>query len=306
MKMMKNKKIKLTFVLTLLSILFLSNSCESRFESKQVNDGETANSGKLTIEIDDEIATMMDSALAKYRVQYKNVALTNSYVNARKAMASLLSGKLRVVVISRNYLADEDSLMKAYKVEKHQKVKIADDALVFFVNKESKMDTLNQNDIIQHFNQEKDFLPSKVLITNVNSSVYGNFVNILQKKKIITQKLSFKKTTNEVIREVEKSNSAIGVAYLSQIAKNEKVKPIKISYYDSLNVYTKGLNVHQSNLVQKKYPFIVSHYAYLLENHQDLPYWFAFYLGKEFKVQKLFLDAGIVPAYAIIKLKYDE
>lgn len=303
-KLMKTKIIILSFVL--FSVAILLNSCESRFETKQANEGETANSGKFEIQIDEEVAPLLDTALAMYRQQYKNVVLTSSIVNARTAMASLLSGKLRAVVISRNYLADEDSLMKAYKVEKHQKVKIADDALCFFVNKDSKLDTLNQKDIIQHFNQDKDYLPSQVLITNVNSSVYGNFIKLIQNKKIITKKLNFKKTTKDVISEVEKSNSSIGVAYLSQIVKNEKLKPLKISYYDSLNVYIKGVNVHQSNLVQKRYPFIVSHYAYLLANHQDLPYWFAFYLGKEFKVQKLFLDAGIVPAYAIIKLKYEE
>jgi hypothetical protein len=54
------------------------------------------------------------------------------------------------------------------------------------------------------------------------------------------------------------------------------------------------------------YPYKVPIYVYLLENRQNLPFWFSSFLAKETKVQKYFLDKGIVPTFAAIKLKFDE
>ncbi len=299
----------------LLTIAIVLASCDNKYEAKDPNDVETLNSGKLTVYCDELIQPVLDSAFILYTHEYNKVELKVEYANSRNVMSQLLSKEARVVVNARDYLSDEDSLMTAYKLEKHNRFVIAYDALVFFTHKDFPSDTLNANQIKNAIVKGDDlskstnglnFEPTYAILDQY-SSLYANFNSMIVKDNPLKRKVELFDNINDLKKQVASNSSIIGIAFLSQIVKDKNFKMIRLGFdSDSLNKYITPKPVHQGYLVQDLYPFKVPYYAYLLEDRQNLPFWFGTYLAKQEKVQKLFLDKGIVPAFARIKLKYEE
>ncbi len=299
----------------LLAIAILIVSCDSKYEAKDPNDVETINSGKLTVYCDELIKPILDSAFVFYTQEYKKVELTTKYANSRNVMSQLLSKEVRVIVNPRDYLADEDSLIKEFKIEKHKRFVIAYDGLVFFARKDFPIDTLNANQIERAIVRGEDlnkttsglnFEPTYATLDQY-SSLYANFNFLIVKDNPLKRKVELFENLDELKKHVATNSSIIGIGYLSQLINDQQFKLIRLGFdSDTLNKYITPKPVHQGYIVQDLYPYKVSYYAYLLEDRQNLPFWFGTYLAKQEKVQKLFLDKGIVPAFARIKLKYEE
>ncbi|MBM2816788.1 MAG: ABC-type phosphate transport system, periplasmic component [Ignavibacteria bacterium] len=303
-----------SYTILLLMPLFLLASCgESQDQSGQVPQ-ETMNSGSFTVYCESGISALLESPLANYQKDYPNVKLTIKTVNSRQAMSFLLSGQARVALIARDYLHDEDSLMKVYKVTPHQRMKMCDDALVFFVKEDNPIKRiLDDNQLRDYFtNRNAKFSDVNIepknslekpefIIQSHLSSEYANLDKMVAKGKKIEIPLKFMSSPDSVKNYVAEHSNAIGIGYLSQIWKDIRFKAIDIGFHDSSGAYIYPQIVHQGNIVQKKYPYIVPIYAYMLEDRRNLPWWFGIYLSKEGKIQKYFLDAGLVPGYAIIK-----
>ncbi len=301
-------------VIIVLFPILINISCDNKYESKNPDDVETINSGKLDIMIDNELNPLMDTTLEFYKSFYPKVRLTSNYSNSREVMANLFNGKKRAVIIARDYLKDEDSILTAYKIEKHLKMKIANDALVFFVNNNSKYDTLSKSNFEDYFINSKtkfsqasgiDNNPESFVVEN-NSSTFQNFKSLTLNNQKNVRRLNYEQNIEEIKSKVQKNDNYIGMGYLSQLSNDPRFKLLKIGYLDTNNVYIRPKIVHQSNLLRGYYPYKVPIYVYLLENRQNLPFWFSSFLAKETKVQKYFLDKGIVPTFAAIKLKFDE
>ncbi|MER3328080.1 MAG: substrate-binding domain-containing protein, partial [Candidatus Kapaibacterium sp.] len=181
----------------LLTIAIILSSCDNKYEAKDPNDVETLNSGKLTVYCDEQIKPILDSAFILYTQEYDKVELTVEYANSRNVMSQLLSKEARVVVNARDYLSDEDSLMNAYKLEKHKRFVMAYDGLVFFTNNNFPVDTLNvdqiENAIVDGEDLSKstvglDFEPTFATLDQY-SSVYANFNSMIVKNNPLKKKV---------------------------------------------------------------------------------------------------------------------
>ncbi len=272
---------------------------------------ETMDSGILEIVCDESITGVLDSAFSLYDNRYEKVKFSYDTLNARKAMALLLSGNTRASVIARDYLKDEDSLMNEYNVEKHLRMVIAEDALVFYANKDYPVDTINAGQIKQVLSNELklvDLHPEiktepLFALNNQNSSDYANLLNLVMDGSDIKHPFRLFDGVDSVKNFVKSNRDAIGVGYLSHIINEDELKPFRVGFFnDSTQKHQYPQEVHQAYILMRKYPFIVRYYVYLLKNKRDLPYWFATYLAKETVAQKYFLDYGIVPTYAKFKL----
>lgn len=304
---------KINLIILAFAVLF--TSCDNKYEAKDPDDLETINSGKLTVYCDELIKPILDSAFNLYTKEYQKVELTTVYANSRNVMSQLLSKEARVIVNARDYLTDEDSLMKVYNIENHKRFIIAYDALVYFTNKNFPVDTLNANQIANSILLGKElnsttaglnFEPSYATIDQY-SSVYANFNSMIVKDNPLKRKVELFDNIDALKKHVAANNSIIGICFLSQIINEENFKMIRLGFdSDSLNQYITPKPVHQGYIVQDLYPYKVPYYTYLLEDRQNLPFWFGTFLAKQESVQRLFLDKGIVPAFARIKLKYEE
>ncbi len=295
----------------LLLVILFTSSCSEQAKNQKPEDTETMNSGKLTVYCDDAIYDMMDTVFTMYSDFYPNVKLTRCKENARNCMSLLLSGNARAIVLSRDYLKDEDSLMKAFKVAPHKRIDFAKDALIFVVNQSSKLDTITSGQL-EALLTEKDTKLGKILpgtagepefaTMNVQSSVYAHLLNDVCKSKKITKPVKTFASADSVYRFVEANPNAIGVVYLSSLKDKIKYKALKISFSNKKGEYIFPHSVHPANIIRDYYPYVVTHYCYLLEDRMNLPYWFAAYLQKEAKVTRYYTDLGIVAVFAKYKL----
>lgn len=299
-------------VLIFLSLLLAAISCDNKFEAKDPNDTETMNSGKLTVYIDKELQGIIDAPVRMYGDDYDKVLLNIQYVTARSAMSQLLSGASRISVIARDYLPDEDSLMKRYNVREYLRLKLASDGLVFFAGKKFPSDTLNDDGLFSYLTGDGDDLGGvaagltdlAVFAPDRYSSVFANFSKQVLRGKPLKKKIKELPDIETVKKYVSLGSNSVGIGYLSQLVDDKDFKMLRIGYNDSLGVQITPRVVHQANIVRDFYPYRVYYYAYLQEDRNNLPFWFGTYLEREKKVQKYFLDKGIVPEFAKIKLKF--
>ena len=307
---MNNKK--LTATLASLMIFLIVTSCgeDTKIKIDPENRVESMNKGELTLYSDISTKHVMDSVYKMYETTFPDVDLTVEYVNARKAMAEVLGGEARIAVISRDYLEDEDSTMKDYEVTR-EKMEIAKDGLVFFTQTDFELDTLNVNQIETILTDSKtgfkDYFPSlesepEIAVAEQNSAVYAHLQNLAAKGKKITRKLRMFATTDSVKQYVLENPNVIGVAYLSHIVRDPDYKALRLGFFHESGIREMPQTVHQSFIVMERYPYIVTYYAYLLEDRRNLPWWVGTFLSKETKVQQYFNEFGIVPGYAKIKL----
>ena len=302
-------------LLILLLFTVVISSCDNKYEAKDPNDVETINSGKLTIFVDEVLEGLIDSTFRMYENDYPNVELTVEYVNSTNTMHQLLGAKSRAVVNARDYLDAELNQMSKFEVEKHKRFPLAYDGLVLFVNKDFPIDTLNTSDLENAFKSgqsisartsDLDFEPTFATLDQ-NSSVYANFKKYISKSDTLKKKVEILSDIEELKKHVASKNSIIGVAYLSHLVNDSRFKMIELGFQnDSTGEYIRPKPVHQGYIVQDLYPYKVTYWGYLLENRQNLPFWFVTYLAKQTIVQQYFLNQGVVPAFAKIKLKYEE
>ena len=297
----------------LIFLLFFIVSCGEE-EQKSGGDTnevtETMDSGELNVYCDESIYEVLDSAFNMYDEFYPKVKFSSEVVHSRKAMSLLLSGNARAVVIARDYLKDEDSLMEAYGVEEHLRMKIAEDALVFYTHPDFPVDTINASEIKEVLlNQKKmtDIYPQlkrepQFVINDPNSSEYSNLRQIVLDNKFIKHSHKMMNGHDSVMNYVKNTDNSIGIGYLSHVVKNPDYKKLRVGFTDSTGNHEMPQAVHQAYIVMRRYPFIVDYYVYLFQKRRDLPYWFATYMAKEARVQKYFKKYGIVPAFAKFKL----
>lgn len=297
---------KLILLISFATFLF---SCSDDTESgKPV---ESMNAGDLTVYCENTAFEMMDSVFKMYEATFEKVNLKKELVNPRDAMKFLLAGEARVIIISRDYLKDEDSLMKQHDVAKHVRMNIAQDALVLFTNPGFPIDTMNatlmknvltnkDEKLSEHFTEIKS--EPEFVTLDYKSSVYANILEVINKGEIIKRDITMFSSIDSLRQYVASNKDAVGIAYLSHVVNHPEFKMLRMGFTHSDGKREFPQVVHQSYLVMGRYPWPVMHYVYLLDERKNLPFWFATYLAKEAVTQKYFKDYGIVPAYAELKL----
>lgn len=308
--MMTIKRFLGLFFILLGSYVLISCNEVDKEEAGEDEVAETMDSGELKIFCDSSIMGVMDSAFVMYDEFYPKVKLSTEELDSRKAMSLLLSGNARAIVIARDYLKDEDSLMREFGVDKHLRMKIAEDALVFYSSPEFPVDTINEDEIkevLLNNKQMTEIYPQlstepEFVINIPNSSEYSNLRQQVLDGEFIKHPYRSLGSHDSVMNFVKNNRNKIGIGYLSHIVKNPEYKALKVGYTDSTGKHDMPQVVHQAYIVMRRYPFIVNYYVYLYQNRRNLPYWFATYMAKEAKVQRYFKDYGIVPAFAKFKL----
>jgi hypothetical protein len=311
----KKMKTMIKFVLLLLVIVSIVSCDNSGKDPKATGRFASINSGTFTCYVDESVWDFLQPVFKMYDSSYSEIHATFYKSTSREAMAQLLAGNTKAIITPRDYLKDEDSLMKVYKVQAHERAIYALDGLVFYTQKNFPIDTMSDEQI-KSVLSKSDYKLSKIfpklskepsfVCNDVNSSEYANLNSLVLKGKLGKKKLVFEKNSTLVKDFIKKTNNTIGIGYLSQVIKDTSLKCLRISFLDTAGKYIFPHVVHQANILRKYYPYIVTHYVYILEKRQDRVFWFAKFMEREFIVQTYFNKYGIVPAFAKIRLVGDD
>ncbi|MEN3026874.1 MAG: substrate-binding domain-containing protein [Chlorobiota bacterium] len=277
-------------------------------------DEESPTRGSVELLCDDAVAPLLQAPLRRFDSLYPDAKVQLRIVSAREAMRQLLARTARLIVVARDYLPDEDSLMRLYGVPAHQRVKLAEDALVFFAHPSVPLDTLNVAQLRAILLAEKEFRDyfrswprePELVCPSTASSVYAQLVQQVLGGTHPRRRLRLLPTADSVLAYVTTVPWSIGVGYLSQTAHLTSIRAIELGYIDSAGTYVSPKPVHQSYVLLRKYPYVVPIYAYLRDDLRNLAWTVATFLGTDAEVQRHFLQRGIVPAFARIRLVPEE
>ncbi|HYF04434.1 MAG TPA: substrate-binding domain-containing protein [Patescibacteria group bacterium] len=295
-------------------ITFISLTSCGKQETQQGGEPvENETTGKVTILCDESIYQLLKIPVELFDSTYRTAEVNLQPASARRAMAELLSGSAKGIVVARDYLKDEDSLMRVYGVQPHERYLIARDALVFFTHKNFQLDTLNREQLksvlLTPENGFKKAFPviaqePVFSIAGENSSEYANLLTKVLGGSEPKHAFSMFQSIDSVKALVRSNQNVIGIGYLSHVALDTNFKLLKIGFYnDSTGRYVTPKIVHQSHIVMGNYPFEVPVYAFMLDKRIKQPAWGLFsFLARDPKVQVYFKDKGIVPAHARFNL----
>lgn len=301
--MMNMMKISLLF-----SIVFFFFACNQEEKTQENAQSEIKN---LRVYCDESIYEVVKKPLMIFdSIDIKvNLQITKS--TAFDAMKMFLAGECDVVLLPRNYSNYEDSMMAAYGVKPHLRMPVAKDALVFYVNYDSPLDTLNDKEIVDLILNKikafKDYYPriknEPLFVTNNNkSSEVENIFQLVTKKQKINRGLKLLETSDSVKSFMLNNSDNIGIGYFSNIIGDPKFRALPIGFVDSAGKYVFPRTVHQSNILQGFYPYIVTYWIYVQDQNNDEAMRLARFISKHPTAQKYFNDFGLVPAYARINL----
>lgn len=287
------------FMTCLISFLFIS--CD---QEKQLEDIDTPVSGTDTVYVEDILYPYLSAAKPRYDSVFENAQITLISVNARRGMSLLFADSANCVILSRDYLKDEDSIITTLKLPFKQ-IELAKDGLVFFVNTSIPIDTLNIEQLRNFINgasinsvQKSSVLTEGLIIPSMQSSEYAALLHYFSKND---RPLPIKTTIIDDRNELKKyirEHKAIAIGMMSDILKDSSLKPIRIGYIDTSNKRIPPQIVHPGFIVQNMYPLIVPIFAYMKNEQQNLAWGFATFIEKDPAVQKILLKEGIVPTHA--------
>lgn len=271
---------------------------------------ETATAGTIEILCDESVYDLLQPAFAAFDSAYPEAHVTVKPVSAREAVRLLLADSTRGIITARNYLRDEDSLMKAFGVTRPAPLAFAIDALVFYAPKTFPLDTLSLDQLKMALKggQLREVFPQLLsepvfVSPDVNSSVYGNMLNLLTNNAPPQHALQFVSSQKEAREVVLSQSNAIGVGYLSFVAPDTaNLKLLRIGFADSTGKYIAPRTVHQAYVYMQQYPLPVTIRGIMAEDRRNLPWGFFSFISRNTEVQKYFNSAGIVPAFANIRL----
>jgi hypothetical protein len=309
--MMKHSRSLPVVVLVLTLIL---SACVQRLHEGP----ESGQAGELTFLCDAEMRALIDVPTALYKKSVPKATINLVDSSARGAMSELFAGKVRGVIVARDYLQDEREAITSRRAgEEFPRSKLATDALVLVVSRAFPTDTVHVNQVTAWLTGAKQSppipgatgsKPPTFIVPGVNSSLYANLVNVVLKGKQPSSNISAIPSRDEMLTKVRASTSLIGVGYLSQFAKDSTVKMLKIGFSDSAMQHVRPKPVHQGYVIQDLYPYPVPIYIYLQKTYgqNDMALGYTNFLARDGAAQRSFLDAGIVPDYARIELNVSE
>lgn len=183
-----SEKMKKTYnkciLLLLISIMLIS--CETN-DKQSDSTIESPLRGSDTVFCDESIYTCFNNAMPVYQKAFPDAHITLFSKNARSSMTELFSEKTKSIIVARNYLPDEDSLLKQ-SGNSFQKIHIANDGLVFFVSKDYPIDTINMNQLTDYISGkirlsmyfQKINSEPMLLIPGAQSSEYANAISFFR------------------------------------------------------------------------------------------------------------------------------
>lgn len=265
----------------------------------------------LKVYCDQAIYDLVIGPCMAYDSAEKDVELIVKRVSAFEAMAMMLNGEADISFISRLYTHREDSLMKLSKVPPRFSKVIANDALVFFAAESFPTDTISAEQMhlaligkksmasmFPKINGETEFV-----MPNELSSEYENARQMIAENVKISARRKYFASYDSVVNYVKSVPNTIGIGYYSQIYSTIGVKALSVSFADSAGNYVFPHVVHQSNIIQKLYPFVVNHYIYVLDQDNNEAMRFLRYIrSPKGPSQRHFLEKGIVPAVGEFRL----
>jgi phosphate transport system substrate-binding protein len=276
----------------------------------------------MTIDVDENLEPLMIHLKKEFERLNPEAKLNLVFKPAKNVIANLLNGDVGLIIISRDFDAEEKSFIDTHKIEM-QRYEIAIDAVGFIVNVNSPVSRLTSNDLREIFsggykdwsqiesqNEEQNenirkkltgkFNKIKLFIQRPNSSTYSFVKDSILAGLEYTKSAQICSTSAQMLEMIRKNKNAIGISNLSWLSKGNQdkldstVKTVRISKIHSSGRQDDFAQFHQGLVFNKKYPYRRKVILYTTDFGIKLSTGLiTFLLSKE--GQKIILNNGLVP-----------
>lgn len=273
---------------------------------KNDHEDNSPTSGKLKVYYDEGLQLHVENQAYTFQAHYPNASIELVPSNDNNAVQALYNDSCKMIIISRQ-LTDKEKKAFTSKAMTPQFSAVAKSGIAFITNKNTPIDVLNYNQIIELLTKPfvcKDSLSNEtkltVLFDKANSSVMQYLLDSVLFGNKISGNCSISNSTNESINYVANHKNTIAIidfAWLSDIddsiykANKSKVKLIAVSQKEKTNEFEYP---SQNSFKLETYPFTRTVYIYKRSGD--------FSLGKGFETfiagpngQTSFLKQGLLP-----------
>lgn len=266
-------------------------------ESGQKTEEENSHTrGDLKISADDTFKPLLGTTIETFEAIYPEAHIELGYQSQEEGIADLIAGKADFVVAGRGLTKAEEE--KAVQRNRTPKVsKIASDALVFIVAKNSKENSISPEKLTSILNG------SQKLQLVCDKSNSGNLLYLKEKlNQAELHNIAAAGSDSSVIEYITNHPDAIGIISMALVsdyddpkvkARLEKVKILTVKYSDSSGNTQEGYPV-QEELITGKYPFIRDIFVLNLDGQKNLGTGFANFMASE-RGQRIVLKSGLMP-----------
>ncbi len=315
--MMMKKRImrKILFVLLPLVLALFASCGEQKYDTPE--DGPTF--GNITISVDESFRPIFESQLETFHSIYTQAKINVRYVSEAQAVSDLVADSSRMIIISRELSAAENSEIERVKIYPST-IKAAYDAVALVAHKNNKQAFITYEQIegilrgeITNWRQVDRSLPSseiQLIFDNYNSGII-NYLKSRFGTDAFLKKNSFAvKSSEAVVDYVSKNTNALGFLGVNWISDSDDQKNLsflkKISVLEVSNPDTsaKGGSYYQpfqAYIATKDYPLTRTVYMISREARKGLAYGFMAFVASE-RGQRIILKSGLVPATMPIRL----
>ena len=282
---------KKSLSIVLICLVFIS--CNRGKKSKSISDSRT--SGKTTLLVDESFSRVLDDQIEVFTDDYPDAKVTTILGNEAKILPEFLSGKKRMIILSRMLKPGEESYYKQKQIPIFTD-RFAIDGIALITNSDN-IDTLitakEVFDILKGVNTTK-----KLVFDNANSSTVRYFMDSAKVTTLPKSGVYTLNTNQDVIKYVAEHKDYIGVVGINWLLRTEgdiladveRVKIMGVKGLKGKNFYTPT----QNSLINGVYPFLRNIYIINCEGTNGLGTGFANWLNSP-RGQLIVLKSGLGP-----------
>lgn len=264
-------------------------------------DLDTITSGVIRISVDESFKPVIDSQIQVFEALNPDAKIIAEYKTEAACFEDLKKDSTRMIIVTRGLKPEEEEY---YKKKIHfipSTSKVANDGLAIIVNNKSK-DTLISMAKIRGILSGTTGDKENAIFDGLEGSSGFRFAqdSILKGDSLDLSRIFGEKSSEEVIKFVEKNQDVLGFVGVSWIGNPEdttqlsflsKVKIAAVQCNCPENTYVKP---YQANIMTRRYPMVRGLYYILKENYTGLASGFANFLDSE-RGQLIFRRAYLGP-----------
>jgi phosphate transport system substrate-binding protein len=263
---------------------------------------DTLNSGTIHISVDESFQPVIDSQIKVFESSFPKAKIVAHYKPEAECLKDLLVDSIRMVIVTRQLMPEEEKRMKDTLSFIPVQGKLAYDAVAVIVNNQSKDSLLDVKSLQELLKGTGNIKLRPVMDGLTATSTVRYAVDSILKGQPFGKNVTAAKSSQGVIEYVAENKDAIGFVGVSWIGNKED--STQLSFQKKVTIASLRCEAcdgspyvkpYQANIATRRYPLVRGLQYILKENYEGLGSGFVNFLIYE-RGQLIFSRAYLWPA----------
>jgi phosphate transport system substrate-binding protein len=290
--------------------LCLLLACQERDKKGRVLD--TTTSGELTIAVDEALKPLIEAEIKTFNSLYPNAKVSAFYTSEEQAIDTLLKDSVRLSIVTRKLVSEEEAIVKANALLHQEKAAIGGIALIVHPsNKDTLLTTYQLIDILKgetktwnQINKKSSAQTINVVFDKPNSGMIRYLKDSLVALPSLPSNCFAVDSNAAVVDYVSRTPNALGiidVCWISDMDDATTNKFLSVAKVVGLSEGGEYFQPFQAYISLKQYPLTRDIIMISRESRTGLASGFISFVTHE-KGQRIVLKSGLVPAKMPVRI----